>query len=233
MIRDSIAVGITREHIVTMQDIHNVQNQFTIQGISRHANDLTSLMAWVEEWKTSEHNPVLLFKPQGEQQGANMDDIGVNDFLLVLQTQFQLDMLKANEHKCICMDTTCGVNIYDFMLISVFVIDEYGEGIPVAWVITNREDTAILIQFMKAIKCNVSSLEPRWFMSDDADQFFNAFRAVFGSANTRKVLCAWHVDQLWSGALRQHMKHADRRVEVYHYLRVLLMEREEGNLQKL
>ena len=68
-----------------------------------------------------------------------MDDIGVNDFLLVLQTQFQLDMLKANEHKYICMDTTYGVNIYDFMLISVLVIDEYGEGIPVAWAITNRD----------------------------------------------------------------------------------------------
>ena len=34
----------------------------------------------------------------------------------------------------------------------------------------------------------------------------------------------------------EHIKHADRRVEVNHYLRVLLMEREEGllrvNLQK-
>ena len=104
-----MADGITREHIVTMQDIRNVQNQFNIQGNSRNANDLTSIMAWVEEWKTSEHNPILLFKPQGEQQGANMDDIGVNDFLLLLQTQFQLDMLKVNEHKCICMDTTYGV----------------------------------------------------------------------------------------------------------------------------
>ena len=113
---------------------------------------------------------------------------------------------------------------------------QYGEGIPVAWAITNREDTAILMQFMKAIKCKVNSLEPMWFMSDDADQFFNAFRAIFGCAKTKKVLCAWHVDRSWRGALRQHIPHNDRRVEVYHYLRVLLMEREEGafrvNLQK-
>ena len=37
------------------------------------------------------------------------------------------------------------VNMYAFMLISVLVIDEYGEGIPVACAITNREDTTILI----------------------------------------------------------------------------------------
>ena len=61
-----MADGITREHIVTKQDIRNVQNQFNTQDISRNANDLISIMAWVEEWKTSEHNPVLLFKPQGE-----------------------------------------------------------------------------------------------------------------------------------------------------------------------
>ena len=44
---------------------------------------------------------------------------------------------------------TYGVNIYDFMLITVLVIDEYGEGIPVAWAISNREDTAMLVQSNK------------------------------------------------------------------------------------
>ena len=110
------------------------------------------------------------------------------------------------------------------MLISVLVIDEYGEGIPVAWAITNREDTTILIQNMKAIKQKVNSLTPQWFMSDDADQFFNAFRVVFGSTGTKKILCAWHIDRSWRRALRQHIRGNDRRIEIYHYLRVILME---------
>ena len=221
MIRDSIPDGITREHIVTKQDIRNIQMQYNIQG------DLTSVTAWVEEFRTSEHNPVLLFKPQGAEQGENMDDIGVNDFLLLIQTKFQLDMLELNGHKCICMDSTYGVNNYNFLLISVLVIYEYGEGIPVAWAITNHEDTAILIQYMKAMKEKISSLSPQWFMSDDADQFFNAFRAVFGKGQTNKVLCAWHLDRSWRGALRQHVKQNAKRVEIYHFLRVLLIEREE------
>ncbi len=38
------------------------------------------------------------------------------------------------------MDTTHGTNMYDFNLLSVVVLDEYGEGIPVAWMISSRED---------------------------------------------------------------------------------------------
>ena len=78
--------------------------------------------------------------------------------------------------------------MYAFMLISVHVIDEYGEGIPVVWAITNREDTTILIQYMKAIKQKMNSLTPQWFMSDDADQFFNAFGVVFGRTGTKNIL---------------------------------------------
>ena len=65
-------------------------------------------------------------------------------------------------------------------------------------------------------------------MSDDADQFFNAFKAVFGSTGTKKVLCAWHIDRSWRRALRQHIGANDRRIEIYHYLRVLLMESDQA-----
>ena len=74
---------------------------------------MTSVCAWVEEFKESPHNPVLLFKPQGEQQPQNMDDVSTDDFILVIQTQFQLDMLKANGNKCLCIDATYRVNVFE------------------------------------------------------------------------------------------------------------------------
>ena len=66
IIRDSMYKGINRGHIITKQDIRNVQNQYNIQGISRHPNDLTSVCAWVEEFKENPHNPIILFKTQGK-----------------------------------------------------------------------------------------------------------------------------------------------------------------------
>ena len=230
-VRDTISHGINREHLVTKQDVHNIKHQYNIDGISRHPNDMTSVCAWIEEFKTDPNNPVLLFKPQGEQQPEGMDDVGTDDFILVLQTQFQLDMLKAYGHKCICMDATYGVNLYDFMLTSVLVIDEFGEGIPVAWAITNREDTAILVQYLQSLKQKVGTLSPEWFMSDDADQYFNAFRGVFGCKGTKKVLCAWHLDRAWRGALRQHIKSNDKRIEIYHHMRTLLTERDPATFR--
>ena len=48
---------------------------------------------------------------------------------------------------CICMDATHGTNMYDFKLITLQVRDEFGEDIPVAWVITNMEDATLLVEF--------------------------------------------------------------------------------------
>ena len=51
-IRDSVTFGITREHLVTKQDMHNIKNQYNIEGVVRHINDHTSVCAWVKEFQT-------------------------------------------------------------------------------------------------------------------------------------------------------------------------------------
>ena len=233
-IRQNIVGGINREHLVTKQDIHNIKNQYNIEGVMRHMNDLTSVCAWVEELICLPYNPVLLFKSQGESQLDDMDNIGNDDFILGIQTEFQCDMLCKYGHMCICMDATHGTNMYDFKLVTVLVIDEFGEGIPVAWAITNREDTTMLVQFLNAIKKRTGPLQsPRWFMSDDAEQYFSAFKGVFDTKETTKLLCAWHVDRAWREALKNHVASMQTRIELYHHLRVLLMESEEGTFRVL
>ena len=63
-----------------------------------------------------------------------------DDFLLVLQMLFQCDMLKSFSSNAVCIDSTHGTNAYDFNLTSILVIDDYREGLPVGWMISNRED---------------------------------------------------------------------------------------------
>ena len=53
-------------------------------------------------------------------------------------------MLKAYGHNVFCMEATHSTNMYDFLLITVLVIDDFGEGVPVAWAISNREDADTL-----------------------------------------------------------------------------------------
>ena len=46
----------------------------------------------------------------------------------------------------VCVDATQGTNAYEFKLITLLVVDEHGEGFPVAWCIANREDRVLLIE---------------------------------------------------------------------------------------
>ena len=65
-------------------------------------------------------------------------------------------------------------NMYHFNLITLVVIDEYGEGIPVALMLSNREDAISLIPFFATIKgisgviLHISNLS--WFAEVLVDQ---------------------------------------------------------------
>ena len=200
-IRESVTNKLGRKHLVTRQDLHNIKAQFNIDGIMRHKNDLTSVMAWVEEMSTLDYNPVLAFK----MQGISLPNAPTDDILLVVQTAFQCDVLKSFGSNAVCIDSTHGTNAYDFTLTSILVIDDYGGGLPVGWMISNREDKHMLIQFFTALKQRGGYIKPQWFMTDDAEQYYNAWKEVFGEGSTRKVLCAWHVDRAWRRALHQHI----------------------------
>ena len=146
----------------TRQYLHNVKAQFNIDGIIRHKNDLTTVMAWVEEMSMLGYNPVLVFKPQGVVSSSAC----IDDFLLVLQTHFQCDMLKQFGSNAICIDSTHGSNAYHFNLTSIVIVDDCGEGLPVGWMLSNKEDKQMLIQFFRAIKQRVGNISPQWFMTD-------------------------------------------------------------------
>ena len=102
---------ISREQLLSRQDILNIQHQLNVESIQKHTNDLLSTCAWVNEMQTMQYNPVVLFKQQGVEQTEDMNDLGKNDFLLVLQTEFQKDAMKR------CYFITHGTTQYDFQLI--------------------------------------------------------------------------------------------------------------------
>ena len=226
-IRDSVEDGANRKHLITRQDLHNIRHQYNIEGIHRDHNDLTSVTAWVEEMKDQEYNPVLVYKTQGQEQTAEMNNLSKIDFILEIQTKFQRDMLVKFSNTA-CIDTTHGTNAYDFSL-RIMVIDEFGEGIPVGWMVSNREDCLVVIAFLRTVRERCGMLDTKWFMSDDAEHF-TAWRATFGDQKTQK-LCAWHVDRAWRNALHDHVTGKESQVTIYHHLRVLLQETEEAHFR--
>ena len=90
---------------------------------------------------------MILDKPQGAIQRNECNDLCVEDFVLGIQTPLQAEIMKRVGKKVICVDGTYGTNGYDIMLITVILIDEYGEDFPVAWCISNRKNQLLLNNF--------------------------------------------------------------------------------------
>ena len=89
----------------------------------------------------------------------------------------------------------------------------------------------MLIQFFRAIEKRVGSINPQCFITDDAEQYHNAWKEFFGESNTRKILCAWHVHRAWRKALLQHIGERENQVHVYHQLRLLFTETEDSQFR--
>ena len=227
-IRDSVHKRFERIHLITKKDIRNVEKSFGLCGSERHKDDAVSVRLWVEEMRQSDSNPVLLYKEQGESDEV----MSQKDFLLSLQTPFQAHMLQSCGHdNIVCIDSTHGTNTYDFALTTVVVVDEFGEGYPVAWCLSNRTDTPVLTCFFKSIKAKIGIVAPKWLMTDDAEQFYNAWINAFGG-NPHKLLCTWHVDRAWRGHLLS-LKSQELSQTIYHNLRVLLEETNEEKFEHL
>ena len=175
--------------------------------------------------KSCEGNP---YKKQGGPQEDDCDNISDKDFILAIQTHLQAEMMRTlATNRGICVDGTHGTNSYDFTLITVMVIDEYGEGFPVAWCISNREDH----KFLQCSEKRVGTLYPKWFMTDLAEQFYNAWVSTFGN-KPRKLVCTWHVDRAWREKLKQ-LRNSELEATLYHNLRVLLEETDTKTFEDL
>ena len=203
-IRDNLSGNLSRDHLTTRQDIQNIMHQYNLNLVQKHSEDATSVNCWVRDLQDKDFDCILCYKPQGVEKYGLPD----SDFLLGLQTELQKDSLVKYGTKLVCIDSKHSTTAYDFLLVTLMVKDDFGEGVPVAWLISNREDICSLDPFFAAIKARIGNFTVDDFMSDDADAFYNAWTRNF-PALRRRLLCSWHVDK----ALRKNIFKCIRNVD--------------------
>ena len=221
-IRKDVGTIFQKIHLVEKKDINNIAKSFNLFDFKRHDNDQDSVAAWIHEWKNQPDNPVLFYKLQGEHCRCFEDD----DFIIVLQTEFQQQLLQKFGNDGICVDTTHGTNMYDFLLTTVMVVDDFGTGQPVGWCMANHETFPFVKVFFDALIKNSGNFSPKWFMSDLAPQYYDAFSEVSNSI-PKKLFCTWHVDKAWREEIKKMVSGSmEVEAEVYKMLRVILQQTE-------
>ena len=65
-------------------------------------------------------------------------------------------------------------------------------------------------------------------MSDMALQYFNAWKEVFDTTNTKYLWCVWHINRAWRKAIKRYLKK-----EIYHQLHTLMMETSQIGFKQL
>ena len=69
-------------------------------------------------------------------------------------------LLTLGPNRTVCNDGTHGTNGNDLTLITTLVIDEFEEGFPVAWFLSNRTDQLRLTYYFQSVKNNVGVIVP-------------------------------------------------------------------------
>lgn len=205
---------------MTRQDVLNIKNRFKldiVEGV-KHTNDSISIDLWVQECKTSGEDIVLFYKKQGHK----MDNFNDSDFCLVLMTDYQKYMLEKFGSNIIAVDSTHGLNNYDFELTTIMIVDEFGEGFPTAFMFTNRKDTEVHKILFSCVKKKAGTIKTNTFMSDITHVFYNAWVCVMGVA-LHHLYCTWHIDKAWQLNLPKILNKEKRRW-VYKTLKVLQTE---------
>ena len=211
-------------HFVTKKDLANVAQEF---GISRKEifiqNDADSVAAWIAGTKAqaATKNLVRFVKFQGEPSPYNLP---TEDFMLIIASDAQL--LGAKQfcgpmHE-VCMDSTHGLNSYDFQLTTLMCIDEHGEGFPIAFCYSNHVNENAMTVFLSVIREALGqSLVDVVLMTDDTEVYVNAWTAVMGRPAYR-LLCVWHVDRAWRKNLSRVKGDNALKATVYKTIRALM-----------
>uniref|UniRef100_A0A6P7F500 Uncharacterized protein LOC114326564 isoform X1 n=1 Tax=Diabrotica virgifera virgifera TaxID=50390 RepID=A0A6P7F500_DIAVI len=221
-IRDSMtSANFSRIHLLTKKDLHNIEQTYNLNATPvRHRNDAISVQAWVNELQKS--NSVLFYKPQDDLSEEHAC-LKREDFVLILMTEGQKEMLDKFGGDCICVDGTHGITSYGFELVTLLVLDDMREGFPCAFMISNRTDEDVMCILFSCIRKSLQSkISPKVFMSDMAESFFNAWIKIMSPPEYR-LYCCWHVDRAWRKNLSK-ISAKDMQVVVYQQLRTLLQE---------
>lgn len=222
-------------HVLSRPEIPDIVDMFVPSTIQRSSDDQSSLLSWIKQWDMeSESSPIVAYRIQGNTCGYDMSELMEDDFIVIIQTELQKEMMQKFGKTCICCDSMMvGTK---FALTTLLVCDEFFECHPVAWCLSRANTEPFMNIFFGSVRNCCGEINPIWFMSPQLDHFHHAWMAVFGSTS-RRLICPWFVHQAWAESLKKLVGNISIESTMNKLLKVLLEQTDhklfEDHLQTL
>jgi hypothetical protein len=209
---------------MTRQNCRNIVRKFKDFSNHRHVDDAISVDRIVRELRLEHPSPVIAYKPQG----IDVPDLALplDTFFLCIMTEFQAQLFDEFSSAIVCLDSTHCTNQYRYKLITLMVVDDFHNGCPVVWLISNREDEVTLTVFFQQVKQRCPCAVINALMTDDDLAGVNGCRHIY--PDVVHLLCKWHVDRAWQRKLHALVNDQKQRAEMYACLCMLMNEEDSA-----
>lgn len=197
---------------ITTQTCLDIERSFNIPKTGQyHKSDWVSTRIALEVCREKWNDPQSFITYEIAAPPSSFPEIGgqvksireefLVDSFIVLIFPMQLTILKEFGNNVIAVDSTHKVTRYDHNLTTIVVVDQRGEGYPVAFCISRRKDGDTYTRFFECVKMSLGySMSCNYFVSDGDITLYSSWKKVMGPAGQSR-LCLWHVRRAWGQRL--------------------------------
>ncbi|XP_077525913.1 uncharacterized protein LOC144137798 isoform X3 [Haemaphysalis longicornis] len=248
-VRERFEGTLQRVHLLARQDLNVLADSRPEGGRAvgegeaseeGEEDECLGVLAWVERMGREEDNPVLYFKQRGQPDCAEVLDrqpedlLADDDFMLVLMTHPQLELLRMLGGRRICIDWTHGAPGMELQLLTVVCLDGSGGGaFPVAYCVTGQVERRSALTFLRCVRAALGApVEAEALVSDDVPALVSAWQEVMGQPR-HCFLCSWSVDQAWRESIKRRIPRKKLQAFAYKALRTVMDASTEKQLEAL
>eukprot|EP01018_Ginkgo_biloba_P006371 Gb_15083 [translate_table: standard] len=130
----------SRDLFIKKKDLANIYSRLSKPFYEKYERDAVSVDRWVKE----RPDDFFYYKYANESQGI--------PFIIGIQTLWMRKMMVKYSHgSLISMDATFSTNKYGYQLYTLMVFDKFQNGVPIAWVVSLRDTTSDIEEWLQAI----------------------------------------------------------------------------------
>lgn len=220
---------LKRINLLRKHDIHNITTRSGLKKESvKKPPEPISVQSFVKGVAHSDEIKLIVCKALGVYSDIYPNLKG-DDFLLIYMSKSQNRILMKHCEGTVCVDYTTGKN---FHLFTLAVLNDNDEGIPVAFMFTNKVEGSTLLTFFEEIKRVCGTISCKEFMSDLGEMIYSAWLSVMGAPKER-IFSTWHVLEYWRKHLDSKVENREKREIIFNSLQSLICEVNEDAFLKM